>query len=75
LRVDALATRDILPILRVLKFRSYAELEETMFLDMVARRRPVLRELRIEGWWDCPVPSPAAVQVLGEDGLEVILCK
>jgi hypothetical protein len=75
LRVDALATRDILPNLRVLKFRSYAELEETTVLDMVARRRPMLRELRIEGWWDCPVPSPAAVQAFGEDGLEVILCK
>ncbi|KAJ7364477.1 hypothetical protein DFH08DRAFT_930390 [Mycena albidolilacea] len=75
LRVDALATRDILPNLRALKFRSYAELEETTILDMVVRRRPMLRELRIEGWWDCPVPSPAAVQALGEDGLEVILCK
>ncbi|KAJ7830351.1 hypothetical protein B0H14DRAFT_3872687 [Mycena olivaceomarginata] len=49
-----------------------AELEGSMVLAMIASRRPVLRELRIEGWRKYPVLSPAAVQALGADGLEAV---
>ncbi|KAJ7811069.1 hypothetical protein B0H14DRAFT_1475983 [Mycena olivaceomarginata] len=53
--VNILAKRDILPNLRVLKFKSNAELKESAVLAMVARRRPVLCERRITGWWHHPV--------------------
>ncbi|KAJ7364542.1 hypothetical protein DFH08DRAFT_930416 [Mycena albidolilacea] len=71
--IDALAKRGVLPNLRVLKFRSNGELDGSMVLAMIASRRPVLPELRIEGWRKYPVLSPAAVQALGADGLEVML--
>ncbi|KAJ7830352.1 hypothetical protein B0H14DRAFT_3872688 [Mycena olivaceomarginata] len=68
--IDALATHDILPNLRVLELEGNTELEETAVLAIIASRRPTLRQLRIEGY---PLLSPAAVQALGEDGLEVML--
>ncbi|KAJ7811048.1 hypothetical protein B0H14DRAFT_3880238 [Mycena olivaceomarginata] len=68
--IDTLAPHDILPNHRVLEWEDNTELKETAVLAIIASRRPTLRQLLIEGY---PVLSPAAVQALGEDGLEVIL--
>ncbi|KAJ7827977.1 hypothetical protein B0H13DRAFT_2680280 [Mycena leptocephala] len=51
----------------------HAALEEASVLEMVASRRPVLRELRIQSPKLHPILSQAAVQMLGAEGMEVML--
>ncbi|KAJ7928807.1 hypothetical protein B0H13DRAFT_2544596 [Mycena leptocephala] len=71
--IEVLTTRRLVPDLRVLTFRGHQALEEASVLEMVASRRPVLRELRIQSPKLHPILSQAAVQMLGAEGMEVML--
>jgi hypothetical protein len=71
--IEVLTTRRLVPDLRVLTFRGHKALEEASVLEMVASRRPVLRELRIQSPKLHPILSQAAVQMLGAEGMEVML--
>ncbi|KAJ7193917.1 hypothetical protein GGX14DRAFT_476927 [Mycena pura] len=69
--VDALATHDIVPVLRSLSLRDCRRLDDADILALHARRRPVLRQLC--GPANNLVLSRGVVQALKAAGLEVVI--
>ncbi|KAJ7189452.1 hypothetical protein GGX14DRAFT_485021 [Mycena pura] len=69
--VDALATRDIVPVLRSLSLRDCRGLDDADVMALHARRRPVLQQLC--GPANSLVLSQGVVQALEAAGLEVVI--
>jgi len=72
--IDALTTADLVAGLRALAFGSHPTfIEQASVLALAASRRPVLRELRVQSRKSRPVLSQDAVDVLGTEGMELML--